>query len=400
MAAMQGIMGQAAVATSAQREPCPLWTVFQPLNTRAIITYHKTGTHAKALFVKAAAPVFKEYVDSALHSILKSRSKTSDLSDRQMLTCQHDLFRAWLWTGDQRALTIEAVRCRAYGQSCALIRRTKHLLVQLVREPFAQIVSSYLYHRGDTGGATGVNVAEPWLAWPIDGGTKCTGKKDTSPPCLQSLAGRSSAGWWLLFKSARVAFNASHTREYRPTDPTAQMLYLATGYQQVQHIKSAKPPMSYEPQEAYQDYLRRVPPREGLLVEALRVGRLDLPLMRYEAAMVDHQLTTVCLEELSRGRAACRGAWARIIAHLDYPAQLGRDLLGVAVNATCRTPDGGPAASLAGVTTAQMVADGLSAHELREVLVDLDATQLDGALLRHHRLFNCTEHARSHEIHV
>ena len=345
---------------------------------RAIITYHKTGTHAVHAFGRAAAPVFEEHLDAQLLSMVNESSMGHALSEGQALTCRQQLLRSWWWSADPRLLYYQAAECRAPDNHCPEgwahhpLRSITHRMVQMVRDPFAQVVSSYLYHR---------TAAEPWLKWPLD----------RTP--AHGMEGMGAFGWQQLFMTGMVAFNANLTRMHRSADVTIKILRLANS-DDAQRMDPSKVPLTpYQPRESYSGYLLRVPPREGLFVEALRLGRFDLPLMRYEAAMVDHRPMTLCLDDLSGSRTACQGAWARIIDHLNYPPQLGRALLGVAVNATCRTRDGGPSASQAQLATAdQVAADGgqPSVRELRELLIDVDAGELDGALRRHQRLFNCT----------
>lgn len=355
-----GSLTLASAPSNAATPSCPVKLEGKLNSQRVIYHYHKTGTHMFSTSKQTMEPVLDGALTDARVLPLPSEPPGSATAAQNSL-CRSRMKAVWSWTGNPYGC-FAAKHCRQ-----ALPKRRT---VQLVRDPFAQIASSYLYHRGST--------EEPWTSWPLD--------ED-----LQKR--RSSRGWLILFWSVKAVFEPSASLAWLGRPPLHQEVLsqvILRERRAAKRFSASSPPLPHTPGETYADYLVRVPVKEGLFAEAQRMARFDFVLMQYDAHNAGNAIQ-VCVEALGDvRRTVCLAAWARMLKHQQYPEVLESRLLNALVNATCPSAGGQLAAGHVKVSRASKRADGLDARALRRLVMELDVERFRGELSNHARLHNCS----------
>ena len=338
---------------------CPVSLGGKPVSYRLIYTYHKTGTHLFSTSKKTINPILDAALNDASVLPLPSAAAGSELA-AQAAICKARTLASWSWSGNPYGC-FAARHCRQ-----ALPKRRS---VQLVRDPFAQIASSYLYHRG--------TAEEPWTVWPLD---EDPGKR------------RDARGWMMLYWSVRIVFHPTDVAWIARPPLSMEVLtqVFLNEWRNVERYSASALPWPYLTGETYSQYLKRVPPKEGLFAEAQRMARYDFVLMRHDMRTAGNAIQ-VCVEALGDSRrAVCRGAWGRMLTHQGYPPPLEARLFEALVNATCPSESGQLAAGHVRVSRASQKADGLDAGALRRLVHQLDAERFRGEIVQLARLWNCS----------
>ena len=170
-------------------------------------------------------------------------------------------------------------------------------VVNFVRSPFQKIVSGYLYHMKET---------ELWETWRID--------KRIEVPL------KGSENWLLRYYCS--AYNAVHGLPSLNCDD-----YLVVPWRTVLYKEYELPLSVYTRDEhsrplhaeTYAAYLKRVPAREGLLVETMRAHRETIAMMVFARIVRELHLEgtqNICLEDMMNA-SSCNVTYSRIFQTLN-----------------------------------------------------------------------------------